>query len=144
MCIHLPAANSSTVMSGKRMRVRALPRTFCLFSAVIGSCCLKHSASDQRTTAPNRRLSLMPSVSLSSTAHRVSAQTRTALLDTSQSTHTASLDTSQPTHTASLSTHVSQHTQRRYRHKSVNTHSVVIVTSQSVSRKTDCCHRDTQ
>ena len=36
----LPAANSSMVMRGKRMSVRALPRTLRLFSGVGCSCCL--------------------------------------------------------------------------------------------------------
>ena len=35
----LPAANSSMVISGKRMRASALPKTFRLFSGVTCSCC---------------------------------------------------------------------------------------------------------
>lgn len=68
----LPAANSSMVMRGKRMSVRALPRTLRLFSGVGWSCCLWASASAQRTAAPNKRTSLTPRVSLSNTATNVS------------------------------------------------------------------------
>jgi hypothetical protein len=41
-----PTANSSTDMSGNRTSDNALPRTDRLFSGVVGSCCLPHSASD--------------------------------------------------------------------------------------------------
>lgn len=67
-----PAANSSMVMRGKRMSVRAFPRTLRLFSGVGCSCCLWASASAQRTAAPNKRTSLTPRVSLSNTATKVS------------------------------------------------------------------------
>lgn len=72
--VQLPAANSSIVISGKRIRESALPRTFRLFSGITWSCCRWHSASDQRTTALNKRTSRIPRVSLSSTATRVSAR----------------------------------------------------------------------
>lgn len=72
LCFCSPAANSSMVMRGKRMSVRALPRTLRLFSGVGCSCCLWASASAQRTAAPNKRTSLTPRVSLSNTATRVS------------------------------------------------------------------------
>lgn len=72
LCSCSPAANSSMVMRGKRMSVRAFPRTFRLFSGVGWSCCLWASASAQRTAAPNKRTSLTPSVSRSNTATNVS------------------------------------------------------------------------
>ena len=72
----LPAANSSMVMRGKRISVRALPRTRRLFSGVGCSCCRCVSASAQRTAAPNRRTSLTPRVSLSNTATSVSGGKR--------------------------------------------------------------------
>ena len=76
VCLCIPAANSSIVMRGKRMRARALPRTRRLFSGVGCCCCLWVSASAQRTAAPNRRTSLTPRVSLSSTATSVSDRGR--------------------------------------------------------------------
>lgn len=72
--VQLPAANSSIVINGKRIRESALPSTFRLFSGITWSCCRWHSASDQRTTALNKRTSRIPKVSLSSTATRVSAR----------------------------------------------------------------------
>lgn len=72
LCVCAPAANSSMVMRGKRMSVRALPRTLRLFSGVGCNCCLWASASAQRTAAPNKRTSLTPRVSLSNTATNVS------------------------------------------------------------------------
>lgn len=61
-------------MSGKRIRESAFPNTRRLFSGVGCNCCLWASASAQRTAAPKRRTSRTPSVSLSRTATRVSAQ----------------------------------------------------------------------
>lgn len=72
--VMLPAANSSMVMRGKRMRERALPRQRRLFSGVGWNCCRCASASAQRTAAANRRTSRTPSVSRSNTATRVSVE----------------------------------------------------------------------
>lgn len=72
----IPAANSSIVIKGKRMRERALPKAFRLFSGISCNCCRWHSASDHLTTALKRRTSRMPRLSRSKTATKVSIRQR--------------------------------------------------------------------